>query len=1012
MAENDLIMHLVDRPGQSQNQRMAAELDIHYADIDNRTREELFRYTSMLASHIHFYEKNKTDPTEKWDSFFREISGASAPGDGTTPPHRALFLAFLELYKEPQRVINTLTGRHLDFYYREVLRLSEISSQADTAHIVVELKKNMTPVELNSSHVFSAGKDGSGIELHYRPEKSTLLNHARLTSVKSVFYEKSGFGTIHYAPIADSLDGLGKPSLNGWDPLGNKSLPKAAIGFAFASPVLRMREGVRTIKILLQINNRDVLASAARAGAFDAYISGEKNWLGPYGITVSTVAADAVTFSFTVGINELAVADYQSSLHGHTFKTAAPVIQLLLKSGITAVGYNELSTLTIFSAAITVEVDGLTSLSIENDQGIVNPKKAFLPFGPQPVAGSKLLIGCQEALFKSLSELSMELHWLNAPASFHTRYEKYQGSAAINNSYFTASVAFEDGEKWHLSKTRQALFDPNNASLTSKLSFQAGEKREKPVQSVGRKLFSLKRSGNRQALQNHETAIQLLPIWEHYQMEDSDSSKGSITIRLEKSFLHSEYRKQNTEIILNKTGKVELLEEPYTPILQKVTLSYKAETGTIKISSALQDDYTDDELLFFHVGCFGQMREHGYQRNMFSFIAEKAVPLFPEYRNEGELCLGFTALNAGDSVSVLFQVSEGSGEPDLEPPAITWSVLCDNYWQPLQSSEVLFDTTGQLLTSGIITFLLPSQATTTNTILQEGVIWIKASALEHVAAMPRMSAIIANALAVTLINHENNPQHLATSLSEGLITKLITPVAAVKSVTQPYHSFGGKAEESEMAFYTRVSERLRHKNRCITAWDYERMILAAFPDIHKVNCINHASYDKNGNICRLTPGSVVIVLIPDLRNKNVFNQLQPKTDSRTIKQVTDFIREHSGMQIHVSVTNPRYQTIQLDFSVKFLPGFEFNYYSGQLKQKVKEFLSPWAFDASSDIRFGGKIYKSQLLNFIEEITCVDFIENFAMYSNRDTTHDLDEVEPAGPDTILVSDDVHRIFEVQ
>ena len=40
-------------------------------------------------------------------------------------PHYALFLAFLRLFSYARTETNTLTGRHLDFYYREVLRLRE-----------------------------------------------------------------------------------------------------------------------------------------------------------------------------------------------------------------------------------------------------------------------------------------------------------------------------------------------------------------------------------------------------------------------------------------------------------------------------------------------------------------------------------------------------------------------------------------------------------------------------------------------------------------------------------------------------------------------------------------------------------------------------------------------------------------------------------------------------------------------------------------------------------------------
>ena len=64
----------------------------------------------------------------------------------------------------------------------------------------------------------------------------------------------------------------------------------------------------------------------------------------------------------------------------------------------------------------SVEVQGLTTLALENDNGSLNPKKAFQPFGPQPVVGSRFLIGCPEAPSKTLDDLAVHLHWQGALA--------------------------------------------------------------------------------------------------------------------------------------------------------------------------------------------------------------------------------------------------------------------------------------------------------------------------------------------------------------------------------------------------------------------------------------------------------------------------------------------------------------------------------------------------------------------------------------------------------------------
>jgi hypothetical protein len=114
------------------------------------------------------------------------------------------------------------------------------------------------------------------------------------------------------------------------------------------------------------------------------------------------------------------------------------------------------------------------------------------------------------------------------------------------------------------------------------------------------------------------------------------------------------------------------------------------------------------------------------------------------------------------------------------------------------------------------------------------------------------------------------------------------------------------------------------------------------------------------------------------------------------------------------VKNPAYQKLRLEFSVKFKEGYEFNFYSEKLKEEIKQFLSPWAYSTGRDITFGGKIYKSVLLNFVEEVEYVDYLEDFYLYSisgSKGLSNDLDEVQPESPDTILVSDSTHFIHEI-
>jgi hypothetical protein len=73
-----------------------------------------------------------------------------------------LFLAFLRLFELVRADINTLTGRHLDFYYRQILRLKEKAAEPGHVHLLVELARQVSSHELQAGQLFKAGKDEPG----------------------------------------------------------------------------------------------------------------------------------------------------------------------------------------------------------------------------------------------------------------------------------------------------------------------------------------------------------------------------------------------------------------------------------------------------------------------------------------------------------------------------------------------------------------------------------------------------------------------------------------------------------------------------------------------------------------------------------------------------------------------------------------------------------------------------------------------------------------------------------
>jgi hypothetical protein len=497
---------------------------------------------------------------------------------------------------------------------------------------------------------------------------------------------------------------------------------------------------------------------------------------------------------------------------------------------------------------------------------------------------------------------------------------------------------------------------------------------------------------------------------------NSKSTNGFLKLVLRGDFGYSKYLMDLSKYLLEKNNSIYYTKEvgvqptePYTPKIKSIYASYSAYC-TNDLSVATASGFDNREINFFHIYPFGDGEQHKYLN------PSENVSLLPQFKHSvesetkshiGEFYIGIEKLNPNEGVNILFQVMEGTTNPTIAKPTehLSWAFLSNNKWIEFQSSDYS-DNTLQLVQSGIISFAIPDEATTANTILPTGYIWLMAAVIEAAEAVCELISVDAQAAVATFVNNENAGDFLNTALPAGTVAKLKIPDASVKKITQPYSSFGGRPKENDDHFYIRVSERLRHKARAITVWDYEHLVLEAFPEIYKVKCLNH-THIEDGVYHEVKPGYVSIITIPSQQNHNDANPLKPYTQQSTLTNIENFLRKRISCFVNLRACQPQFEEVRLEFSLKLFDQYkDFTFYSEKLKEEITQFLSPWAFGNTSAIDFGGKIYKSVLINFIEERYYVDFITDVFMYVKVDDTTaesvDMDEIIASTARSILVS----------
>jgi hypothetical protein len=370
-------------------------------------------------------------------------------------------------------------------------------------------------------------------------------------------------------------------------------------------------------------------------------------------------------------------------------------------------------------------------------------------------------------------------------------------------------------------------------------------------------------------------------------------------------------------------------------------------------------------------------------------------------------------------VQLLLQVAEGSANPLREVQPVEWAYLHENHWQAFPTGEVVDGTEG-LLQSGLVRITLPRKINDDNTWLPAGYRWLRFSVSEHVDAVCDVLTIAAQATRAVFADQDNDLSWLADPLAAGAIAKLVQPRSQVKKIEQPFASFGGRPPEDFSPFRRRASERLRHKDRAVSIWDYEYLVLEGFPESYRVKCLNHTRLiadPLDGSRLledEVAPGHVLVVAVPDQRQRVAIDPLRPYTDLGTLKRIGDHLRQRISPHVQLEVRNPVFEPIQLDFSVRFFAGRDPVQYAKLLNQALIEYLSPWAYGSEAPITFGGKMHKSSVLDFVEELPYVDYVLHFKMHQSPDDTllkkMDIETAVAQTGRSILVSHRQHKIDE--
>lgn len=921
--------------------------------------------------------------------------------NGDNAPHIGLLVAFSRLMEYAAGSINNFTERHADYFFNSILRFKAHDKVPDKLFLLFNSPRGNNPVFIKKDTGFLASKDEERKDLIYQLNSDTEIIAAQVEKVFSLYFDteqdirpgaKLGLVTrikkqeiIIENPFEDS----GKiPEHQALFAQNNRSgrVGTANIGFAISDPILYLYEGNRNIHVSLTIDNSsyqkeldfsfqkmvDRIEEAAAIlekdpkeiffkfinEAFDVSITTSNGILPLQEVRVDSSKMETredSTLDFYISVDPGFPAICVSESDGYDLPTL--IFEINHQANIFP--YTLLQELKIEGITIEVTVSELKDLLVHNQFGHVDLTAPFTPFGYSPSKNSHFIVGNYEIAQKDISSLGFEIEWSELPVNnggFKEYYSAYKNSL-LTDDQFKVSADFLSQGKWVESpdaKNELTLFE------LKKTLTEEGNKETRLSETISHKNINCASVWSRQIASGKDGfnyGIYTKGGFFRLKLTSPDCAFGHK--------LYPDAMAHGLKAQLRKGKTPALPSVPYTPLINKITLNYRA-SSIHDYKNLSPDDFTSQSR-------FSYIHPFGIEKTEINMQSD-GLHMLPGYPEKANLFIGLKSINPISNLALYVQLHQDTYIDIAEQmPTISWSYLENNSWNPINENQIVSDSTNGLSETGIVKFELPGKDLTRNTVLDKGLTWLKASVNGDLEGFPSLSLLHVNAAKLVWTNNDNKGEHLAHGLSKASILKPAQKIPGLNAFIQVNQSFGGKPNEDILETRSRIKERIYHKNRAVTAKDFELMLLQEFPPIFSVKCFLHT--DTMGEV---SPGSVLLVVMPYVAKDYTYTGRGVMVSNSQLQKVSAYAKKISADNIRIAVRNAEFEKVQIRCKVKFTDRFVKGEKLGEFERDIDRFLAPWLFDPKESAHLGKAVYLNDIYAFLSNLGYVEYLTGFSV----------------------------------
>ncbi|GAB2579700.1 hypothetical protein ISP15_00125 [Dyella jejuensis] len=697
--------------------------------------------------------------------------------------------------------------------------------------------------------------------------------------------------------------------------------------------------------------DRGLIFERVFRGVWQAEFSVAGGWLVPGDVLARRRDSDAfgwggcIELSMHLGLERPPVVPCKPALHGPAWP-AQPVLRLTLQNRTRLYAYSLLQQVILHDIVLSVDVTGVRDIVLYNQLGRLDAGKPFQPFGPLPALGAYCLFGNEELAGKPLRALRLNVRWGQLPGEeggFAARYHGYPGEWSAAGFQVRPEI-LRDGQ-WR-------------GGSGGSLGLFHGERHLRDTTSL--------------VLPETDLALYHRPQSRGQEPFVYGTATRNGFFRLELSapnaaFGHALYPRLLSDALTTNARlkraqlTVPLPQEPYTPTVEQISIDYVA-SQRISLKQSAESSPAGQ---LFHLHPFGYDTPRARP-------GMDGVPLLPRYFYDGNLHIGLSGSDPCGALSLYFHLRPESAaecwQAALPQPA--WAVWGENGWRALETDRLLSDGTLGFLRNGIVVLDLPAGMTRDCPQLPGGWYWLRLSADGVLERLAGLYGVYTQAVTARRV-HPRSVDETSTPLPPATVRTPLHAIGGLRAIQQIGPSFGLSQPEAAGMLRVRSAERLRHKDRASTPWDYERLLLDAFPAVFKVKCFVNG--EAPATAIAGAPGGVLVVVVPAPRQGVLFHSTEaPRFDAAVLEQMAAHVRERSAPGIQIVVRNAVYERIQVRCALRLARGVHPGAAIIRINQAIVEFLSPWHADGCRAI-FNWDVRAEAIEARLRELAEVDVV---------------------------------------